>query len=93
VSKLKVFTNDYDTVIATDATDARRVMAEHVGSYDDAGEDWRALPDDHVLRIEDIDNVLAKKHGLTPDWNNRIALTCSQWALLEGRGFLCTTEY
>lgn len=81
---MKVFTNGIDTVVADDLADVERVFEEHTG-YRFAHEgmpldDWREVPSDKRITIGNLDDGPETR-------------TAVEWAQLEGRGFLCSTEW
>lgn len=88
-TKLRVFTNDYEWVIARDATDAALACAAETGG--DIGEErWTACPDGAPFSLwinaaGEVDEPHAA--GAT-----RTTKPFSQWAE-RGRGYLATTEF
>lgn len=101
MSNLKVWSNDTDTVIATDIDDVRRIVKSTCGySIDEEGggvDEWYSLPDSKVIKIDDSEGEL-RKRGFKTETNpisghEVVARTCAEWIASEGRGFLCSTEY
>lgn len=85
---MNVFTNHTDTVVATALDDVPAVLANHYGStMDEEGwslDEWRQVPDDKPITIRNIDDGGS---------NAKETRTAAEWATLNGRGFLCSTEW
>lgn len=82
LSTLHVWRNDViDWVIASGPADADAVWLEHTGGYPpDDPHEWKMVPDDRLLPINDDDRGHVEK-------------TCAAWIIEHGRGFLASTEY
>ncbi len=82
--ELKVFSNDVDWFIAHDDEDANEQWAEFSGEdpaeYDHA---WDVVADDKVISFYD--------ENLAP--SEAVKHTAKEWVGINGRGFLCSTEY
>jgi len=77
---LKLWFNDYDYVVAENASDASVVCEEHYGGDGDFPEDeWVCLSDDYTLT-------------LTNDDGSRESKSCYQWVQEHGKGLLASTE-
>ncbi len=83
MSKLHVFDNGADKVVARDEEHAHSVWAESMGEDPaDYGHDWDQLQDDEPLTITSVDEAGRPKE----------TKTCAEWAA-DGACFLCSTEY
>lgn len=84
---LSLFTDDQDTVVASDMQDAAEVWAKDQGStYEDAVGDtfdecWRRIGDDEVIRIHNDEG------------GETVVKRAEEWAASNGRGFLCSTDW
>lgn len=78
----KVWTNDTDTVVAASIEDVKAIIVELHGSFEDEEGDWRTLPDDKPITIHNIDGA-----------GSIATRTAKEWAEVNGRGFLCSTEW
>lgn len=81
-SKLGVYFNGFDWVIAESAADASTVLA----GDDEAGPliariCWRKLPNDEQIVVWD------------EELENQRSQTALEWVQECGRGFLCSTEF
>lgn len=96
MSELRVFTNDTDTVVAADLADAQRVVEAHYGvTFEQEGwslDEWCEVPGDKLITIRDDDRVIWRPVGDTGS-DGRETKTAAEWAMSNGRGFLCSTEY
>lgn len=85
---LKVFTNDTDTVVATDLEDVKNIVEAHYGStFEQEGwtiDEWGEVPDAEVITIHNFHDR---------GYDDKVARTAAEWAATEGRGFLCSTEW
>lgn len=85
---MKVFTNGTDTVVAEDLADVQRVIeAQHGSTFEQEGwtlDAFKELPDDKPITIRNVHD-----RGL----DHKETRTAAEWALLEGRCFLCSTEW
>lgn len=85
---LKCFSDGTDTVVAESEQDAYAVWKETIGAsyHDEAAEGERLLelPDDKVLTITNDE---------APEGEEKVSMTCAQWAEQTGRDFLCSTEF
>lgn len=83
---MKVFTNGTDTVVAESIDDVPGAWASSHGvDFFDEGGDldyWDHVDDDKVIAICDADG-----HG------TKQTRTAREWADLNGRGLLCSTEW
>lgn len=91
--RLYVYCNGTDWVIACDEADALAVWCEYTGQARedyDISEPFEQWPDDRLL------SVFTDEHGNIcepgDDGGAPMKRTCREWAKLEGRGFLCSTE-
>lgn len=80
-STLACWTNGIDTVVASDADDARAIVADMLGEHVEDVSPMRRVEDDKVLTI------------LNENTGENIAKTAGKWAQRNGRGFLCSTEW
>jgi hypothetical protein len=84
---LFLFTDDQDTVVASDMLDAAEVWTKHQGStYEDAVGDkfdecWRRIGDDEVIKIHNDEG------------GETVTKRAKEWAASNGRGFLCSTDW
>jgi len=81
---LHCFSNSCDTVVAYDEEDAIMVWEKTTGEswetdYADSDE-WVQESDEEILVIAD-------------DYREKVSHTYREWADLNGRGFLCSSEY
>jgi len=87
-SVMRVFTNHTDTVVASDLADVERVIEEHCGyTFEQEGmslDDWSEVPSDEPITICNLND------GGPDDKETR---TAAEWAALDGRGVLCSTEW
>lgn len=85
---MKVFTNDTDTVVASDLADVQRVIEAQYGStFEQEGwtlDEWREIPGDESIMIRNVHDC---------GWDDVETRTAAEWAELEGRCFLCSTEW
>ena len=100
---LRVYSNGADSVVAESVEDAWKVWEETTGEkrsdYED--EEWLDLPDKELLTIRyehDTYNDLytEKPAGAAVWWDDGVEFvkaTCSAWARLTGRGWLCSSEW
>ena len=90
-NKLHVFQVGPDTVIAVDTDDAWAVWCAHPSEsrvdYDTGPDTMQQLPDDQVIvvLVDDLGNI--------SDVGKAVGKTAARWTEIEGRGFLCSTEY
>jgi len=78
---LFVFGDDHDWVIAHSEADASVVWNEHTGAvHDDDADPWVQLDDDVTLKIAEDDGSISER-------------LVTEWAALDGRGFLCSENY
>jgi len=85
---MKVFTDGTDTIIAEGIDDAWKVWEKHCGEKREdyepgSGNFWEELSDETELSIHDDDHPLP----------NPQKKTCAEWIKINGRGFLCSTEW
>ncbi len=79
-------------VVALSADDACAAYRESTGDdaisdrEDDGESMWERCDDGEVLAI--IDDV-----ELEPEQQTTTTKTCGEWAAINGRGFLCSTEW
>jgi hypothetical protein len=85
---MTVYTNDTDTVVAEDLADVQRVIEAQYGrTFEQEGwslDEWRPVHDDKPITIHNM-------HDRGPD--DKETRTAAEWAKLEGRCFLCSTEW
>ncbi len=85
--ELHVYRNKIvEWVVAASPEDAAKVLLHHHdGSADPEELDLKFAqePDDKLLRIVEYDG---------PGGDNQ-TLSCKEWASINGRGFLCSTEF
>lgn len=85
---MHVFTNHTDTVVAADLADAQRVVEQHYGAtFEQEGwtlDEWGEVPSDKPITIRNV-------HG--NGWDDVETRTAAEWAALNGRCFLCSTEW
>jgi len=85
---MKVYTNHTDTVVAADIADIERVIEEYCGyTFEQEGmsvDDWIEVPSDQSITI-------CNMHDNGPD--DKETHTAAEWAKIEGRGFLGSTEW
>lgn len=85
---MKVFTNYTDTVVAESLEDVPAVIEQHYGStMEEEGwelDEWHEVPHDKPITICNI-------HDRGVD--DKETRTAAEWAQLQGRGFLCSTEW
>jgi hypothetical protein len=79
---LHVYENDViDYVVATSVEEAKELMSK---AFDDVEEyletEYIQVPDDKELTINSDDEGL-------------LTHTCAEWCKINGKGFLCSTEY
>lgn len=81
MSDLHVFENDViDWIVAESADEARQIAFEHSGKSDEYADlEYTQCPDDQPLTINEDGNETTK--------------TCAEWCTINGKGFLCSTEY
>lgn len=81
---LKVFTNDYEWVVAKDLDDAFSVLEEVMGLTQDYldEEEWH-----------ECHNLNVNFSIFNEDTNSTETLTLAEWINKSGRGYLATTEY
>jgi len=82
VETLHVYKNDViDHVVATSAEEAKGLMCKAFGDVEEHLEtEYIQVPDDRELTINSDDDGL-------------ITHTCAEWCKINGKGFLCSTEY
>jgi hypothetical protein len=100
---LRVFTNDYDTVIAHDLGDIRHVYLEFIGEdyFVFASEmlgDFREVPPEAEIAIrferDQYDGTWADRQVKKGEHGEMIVTkTAAEWIKSEGRCFLCSTEW
>lgn len=87
-TKLRVFTNDTDTVVAVDLTDAQRVVEAQYGhTFEQEGwtlDDWGEVDERKPITIRNLNG-----NG----WDDAATKTAAEWVVSHGRGFLCSTEW
>lgn len=98
---LRVYDNGCDQVVAESIDDAWQVWCETTGEdradYDDM--EWGEEPDDRLqtIRYEEYADLYSERpEGATIEAKGDIELvtaTYGAWAKLNGRGWLCSTEY
>lgn len=75
-------------MVAADISDVENVVYEHCGyKFADEGmsvDDWREVPGDERITI-------CNMHDGGPE--DKETHTAAEWARIEGRGFLCSTEW
>lgn len=85
---MKVFTNDIDTVVAEDLADVQRVIEETYGStFEQEGwtiDEWEEVDGNKSITIRNVHDR---------GWDDVETRTAAEWAALEGRCFLCSTEW
>lgn len=88
---MKVFTDDHDWFVAADLDDLRSVVDEHHGNADvfPTGE-WTEEDADKPLTI--WCNADGRPDEPNGDGNAKVTRTMAEWAELNGRGMLCSTE-
>ena len=89
---------DGEWVVAESAEDAVLAYNQYIGnSKNDDGappEEWHALPDDKPLPV-----VYEDEHDMPACATDEerqaleIVRTCAEWVAINGRGYLCSTEY
>jgi len=84
--RLRVFADDYVTVIAYDEWDATAVYEDFCGSklLLDELPGWDEVADEAVITIQMED---ARDDG------EKVTKRAREWIAESGRGFLCSTEY
>lgn len=106
---MKAFTNDNDTFVAEDKEDLVKVLKEHYGDPDyieiyDEGKYWTQLQDSDILvifwYIDAWDSGLDKKYPGTATVERlegkgvvKVSARIGDWITVNGRGFLCSTEW
>lgn len=87
-AQLCVFTNRTDTVIAADLADVQRVVEQHYGAtFEQEGwslDEWSAVTRTKLITVRNA-------HGEA--WDDMETKTAAEWAVSNGRGFLCSTEW
>ena len=86
---MNAYSNEYDTYIAEDLEDLRKLLVEEVKIYgDDEFEDdkWEELNPSAALTIVDDPD-------LPEDEWIRVTKTIADWIESNGRGLLCSTEW
>lgn len=85
---MRVFTNDVDTVVAEDLADVQRLIeAQYGATFEQEGwtiDEWEEVPGDKPITIRNV-------HDL--GWDDFETRTAAEWAALEGRCLLCSTEW
>jgi hypothetical protein len=85
---LRVFTNETDTVVARSLQDAQVVVEQHYGAtFEQEGwslDEWSEVPGDTPITIRNVNGQ---------GWDDKATRTASEWAMSDGRGFLCSTEW
>ena len=79
--KLACWTNGVDTAVASDAAEARVIVADMLGDHVEDVSPMRRIEDDKVLTI------------LNENTGESITKTAGEWAQSNGRGFLCSSEW
>lgn len=104
VQRLHVFTDDIDTYIAYDISDAELAYKEFVGetrldSYGDP-DPFYQIKDSTPIKIwfEDEDDLtkskpIFSKTGKNSSGCSTVTAPAWEWILKHGRGFLCSEEY
>lgn len=101
-TKLKVFHNDCDWVVAHSKDDASQVIFEYTGGdYGDDPDSWSECDPSEKLKVyyhelPNRDYYTSKNFDISQDGKSGqfvISGTIQQWIDCEGRGFLCSTEY
>ena len=87
-SKLQLYVDDADFVVARSPEDACTVWAECIGATyaDETGrgpDAWSVIADDKPFPLNDLDH---------PEKPPEV-LTAAQWIAKEGRGFLGSSDY
>jgi hypothetical protein len=105
IQRLHLFTDDTDTFVAYDRADAVEAWKEHYGENerDRSYDDFEQIPDAERLTIgsEPADFEATKKtcplFSKIDDGEGKeypsISAPAWAWALNNGRGFLCSTEW
>ena len=105
VQRLHLFTDGYDTYAAFDANDAIDAWKEYTGETkrDEDSEEFEQIPDREIFRIgswpEDWEEtkkdrpLFSKCHEGKDGYHPGISARAWMWALHNGRGFVCSTEY
>lgn len=85
---MKVFTNGTDTVVAENLADVQAVIeAQYGATFEQEGwtlDEWREVPSDKPITICNV-------HDRGSD--DKETRTAAEWAALDGRGLLCSTEW
>lgn len=83
MSTLHVYSNGTDTVVARSVDEAWLVWTKAIGEVkEDYPHDmWHQVPPEKMLRIHDENDDTTRK------------MSAREWAVVMGRGFLCSTEY
>ena len=82
MKKLHVYKNECEWIIAESPKDAKKVWEETCGDfYQDDWDKFIRVPDSEPLFVTD-------EYG-----ENKVFHTCLEWVELEGRSYLCTTEW
>lgn len=94
MDKLSVWYNGCDWVVAESAEDAALAYRDFTGDPPEDCHDWERLDDGRELPIvfEELSDVPS---CATDDEkaSARVVRTCAEWSKINGRGFLCSTEY
>jgi hypothetical protein len=104
VQRLHLFTDDTDTFVAFDAADAEKTYLEHVGETraDSIGipdlEPYIQLKDNTPVKLwfEDEEKSYPLFSKIERPKDRELFFVTAPawaWALHNGRGFLCSTEY
>lgn len=100
MADLHVYANDVvEWYVAESEDEVWKLWLEQTGEKRDDYEDmtFDECPDDNLLKIfyedeSDIPNPLPNGAYVDHE-NHRVVATHSAWAKLNGKGFLCSTEY
>lgn len=96
MSLLRIYTNDYDTFLALDRADLREAWREYIGAKSEADMadfdswDWEEVADDTPIKI--WCDPEGNPHEPNEKGNGLVTRTAREWADLQPRGLLCSTE-
>ncbi|MBA7542922.1 hypothetical protein ES705_35247 [subsurface metagenome] len=92
MSKLSIFTNDYEWCIAYSLDDVFVAMKESVGATyeEEEREVWYEVSRDGKIKIWMTPDDQIAEPG--QEGAEIVEKTCVEWIKLYGRGFLCSTE-
>lgn len=90
---LHVYANDITEWFVADSAEEAAIIAEEHGRkcgmrVEEMGLVFEQVPDDRVLTIEH-----EVTRGGVHEGAVKKSMTCAEWAALNGKGFLATTEY